>query len=281
MSPRNICLFKKKTKVSEIARYLTHRQSVGFWSTNIWPKEDPTDVDQSKYMIYRDVFPGKRAKSSCLCWEKSESIPSNIPSLGSLFQKIRYTEPTIGQLCLALGKAQTPWGAEIWNETFFLSVDLLQMLGQSKKNVFPNGGLTVSDLSWYKVIESQKKTNPSLCSKIQKKTSQEVAGWYRKISPKDKNPEMKRSVDYGISRSLRSWHLKKLSWGIQISSPLLPNLTFSLKRPKKERVPFPPQRGPLHPANWATYDCRTYPPNLSEIFFNTKTSKRGGFWPFL
>ena len=182
---------------------------------------------------------GKGQNLACLCWEKSESIPSNIPSLGSLFQKIRYTEPTIGQLCLALGKAQTPWGAEIWNETFFLSVDLLQMLGQSKKNVFPNGGLTVSDLSWYKVIESQKKTNPSLCSKIQKKTSQEVAGWYRKISPKDKNPEMKRSVDYGISRSLRSWHLKKLSWGIQISSPLLPNLTFSLKRPKKERVPLP------------------------------------------
>ena len=76
--PKEYRSFQKKTKVSEIARYLTHTQSVDFWSTNIWPKEDPTDVDQSKYMIYRDVFPGKRAKSSSLCWEKSES--TSIPS---------------------------------------------------------------------------------------------------------------------------------------------------------------------------------------------------------
>ena len=96
---------------------------------------------------------------------------------------------------------------------------------------------------------NHKKNKSKFVFEDSKENSREVAGWYPKISPKDKNPEMKRSADYGISRSLRSWHLKKLSWGIQLSSPLLPNFTFSLKRPKKER-PFPPQRGPLHLNLW-------------------------------
>jgi len=76
------------------------------------------------------------------------------------------------------------------------------MLGQSKKTVFPHGGLTVSDLSWYKVMESQKKTNPSLCSKIQKKT---LRKWGRMVS---KNFSQRQEPRNETKRKL--WHLKKL-----------------------------------------------------------------------
>lgn len=63
------------------------------------------------------------------------------------------------------------------------------MLGQSKKNVFPNGGSMVSDLSWYKVMESKKKTNPSLCSKIQKKTLRKWPDGIEKFLPKTRTPK--------------------------------------------------------------------------------------------
>ena len=85
-----------------------------------------------------------------------------------------------------------------------------------------------------------------MCSKIQKKTSREVARMVsKKILPKTSfSPKWNEAHIFGISRSLRSSHLKKLSWGIQLSSPFLPNFTVTLKRPKKERGPFFPQRGP-------------------------------------
>lgn len=190
--PQHRGLKQKKTKVSEIARYLTHKQSVDFWSTNIWPKEDPADVDQSKYiyMIYRDVFPGKRTKSSSLCWEKSESIPSYTIFRQLVFKRLDTLFTNYRAIMSCSCQRRHPEVLRFGKRPFFFPWICFRCLDKVKKTCVPKWWFNGE---WFIMVQSNRITKKNKFKFVFEDSKENLSGSGRMVSkkflPKTRTPK--------------------------------------------------------------------------------------------